>query len=62
MPHHVRVRTLYATRVTWRGRADFEEGKPVAKFTKGEAKNLAHKIGHYTLGLGDFVTTYTDGY
>jgi hypothetical protein len=49
-------------RLTWRGRSDFEEGKPIAKFTKDEAKNLAHKIGRYTLGLGDFVTTYTDGY
>ena len=49
-------------RLTWRGRSDFEEGKPVAKFTKDEAKGLAHSIGRYTLGLGDFVKTYIDGY
>lgn len=34
-------------------------GKP-HRFTKSDAKFLAHQIGHYMLGLGDFVYTYVE--
>jgi hypothetical protein len=44
------------------GRTDYDSGLPIAKFKKEEAKFLAHKIGHYMLGLGDFVTSYVEGY
>ena len=49
--------------LSFRGRVDFEEGAPPAKFKKkDDVKFIAHKIGHYMLNLGDFVDTYTDGY
>ena len=48
--------------LSFRGRSGFEEDAPLAKFKKDDAKFLAHKIGHYMLNLGDFVTTYTAGY
>lgn len=46
---------LFQGRVGWS--ADF----PVEKFkTKDIADGVAHKVGHYMLGLGDFVYTYVD--
>jgi hypothetical protein len=48
--------------LTFRGRADFVDGLGAALFTKSDARFLAHKIGHYMLGLGDLVDTYTAGY
>ena len=44
------------------GRGGFDPSAPVEKFTKDQARHLAHKIGHYMLGLGDFVKTYIEGY
>lgn len=35
------------------------DGTP-AKFTKKEADSLAHNIGRYMLGFGDFVSSYTE--
>ena len=48
--------------LTFRGRANFVDGLGAALFSKSDAKFLAHKIGHYMLGLGDLVYTYTEGY
>ena len=36
---------------------------PAERFTKKEdARHVAHQIGRYLLDLGDFVSTYTEGY
>lgn len=45
------------------GKLDFVksgEGGKAAKFSKEDAKHLAHKIGHYKLDLGDMVFAYTE--
>lgn len=39
---------------------DFVPGGTPHKFTKKEALSLAHTIGYYMLGLGSFVSTYTE--
>ncbi len=39
---------------------DFVPGGKPHKFTKTEAKSLAHQIGRYMIDLGDFVYTYTE--
>jgi hypothetical protein len=41
---------------------DLVPGGEPGKFTKEEAKYLAHKIGVYMFGFGDFVYAYTEGY
>jgi hypothetical protein len=51
--------------LTFRGRADFDamaSVAPIAKFSKGDAQHVAHKIGHYMLGLGDFAYSYVEGW
>lgn len=49
--------------LTFRGRAGFEEGMPVAQFdTKEDAKHVAHKIGRYMLNLGDMAFLYVEGW
>lgn len=45
------------------GKLDFVrsgEGGKAAKFSKEDAKHLAHKIGRYKLDLGDMVFAYTE--
>lgn len=49
-------------KLTFQGRSDVPEGATPEKFTKDDAKHIAHQIGHYMLGLGDFVDTYIEGY
>lgn len=39
---------------------DFVPGGRPHKFTKKEALGLAHTIGYYMLGIGSFVSTYTE--
>ena len=49
--------------LSFRGRVGFEEGSPTMRFdTKGDAQSIALQIGNYMLGLGQFVSTYTEGY
>jgi hypothetical protein len=43
------------------GRPDAVAGMPAEKFNnRSDADHIAHQIGHYMLGLGDFVDTYVD--
>jgi len=47
--------------LTFFGRPGAVDGMPAHEFnTKSEADSVAHKIGHYMLGLGDFVYTYVE--
>ena len=39
---------------------DFIPGGKPHKFTKAEAKSMAHQIGYYMLDLGNFTYTYTE--
>lgn len=39
---------------------DLVPGGVPAKFSKKDAEGLAHKIGRYMLGFGDFVSSYTE--
>lgn len=43
------------------GKLEFVEGAKPAELTKEKAKDGAHMIGHYVLGLGDMVFSYTEG-